>query len=418
MTMKEPPIDAPRPVAHLTRQPIFDVKLKTVGYELVFRDPNTSSQLTDDGTRRTSTVLADTLAEFGLEQVVGTLPAWVSFAANYLAEKLPIPIGPKLLTVQVGTDCIGNEDALERLRELRRQSYRIVCDVDSYSVELTELLQIASVVKLKGGALTQEQLRAQYASFSKLKLTLLAKHLETMQEYEACNKVGFTLFQGNFVCQPELIHQKRVPTNRIALMHLLTELYSEAPNIEKIRQLVQQDVTLSYRLLKWLNSALFALPHPVESIQHALVMLGMNRLRNLVSLIVLARVDDKPAEIITLCLQRARIGEQIAKYFDVSAETMFTVGLFSLLDVVVGVPMEQVLENMPLAPELQQAILRREGTCGRLLSGIEAHEHGDWSGVEASGLDLAVLTPAWVDATVWVRQVRGMAITSPSSSKK
>jgi EAL and modified HD-GYP domain-containing signal transduction protein len=131
----------------------------------------------------------------------------------------------------------------------------------------------------------------------------------------------------------------------------------------------------------------------------------------------LARIDDKPSEVVTLCLTRARIGERIAKHFDVSNETMFTIGLFSLLDVIVGMPMEQVLENMPLAPDLQQAILRREGTCGKLLSGIEAHERGDWSGVEASGLDLAILTPAWVDATVWVRQVRGMASASPTSSK-
>jgi EAL and modified HD-GYP domain-containing signal transduction protein len=322
------------------------------------------------------------------------------------------------LTVQVGVDCIGNEDALERLRDLRQQSYRIVCDTESYSPELDELLQIASVVKLSGANRTPEQLKAEYQAFSKFKLTLLAKRLETMREYEACNKLGFALFEGNFVCQPELIRQKRVPTNRIALMHLLTELYSESPKVDKIRQLVQQDVTLSYRLLKWLNSALFALPHPVESIQHALVMLGLNRLRNLVSLIVLARVDDKPAEVITLCLTRARIGERIAANFDVSAETMFTVGLFSLLDVVVGVPMDQVIENMPLSPELQQALLRREGVCGKLLGGIEAHERGDWGGVEASGLNLSILTPAWVDASVWVRQVRGMALTSPNSSKR
>jgi EAL and modified HD-GYP domain-containing signal transduction protein len=417
MTMAESKANASRPLAHLTRQPIFDGKLKTVGYELLFRESSGSEQLNDDGTRRTSSVLADTLAEFGLERVVGALPAWVTFAANYLAEKLPIPIGPKLLTLQVGSDCVGNEDALERLRELRKQSYRIVFDIDTYSSEYNEILSLSSIVKLNGTGLSQEQIKLQVAALSKLKLTLLAKRIETMHDYESCHKAGFTLFQGNFVCQPELIRQKRVPTNRLALMHLLTELYSEAPNIEKIRKLVQQDVTLSYRLLKWLNSALFALPHPVESIQHALVMLGLNRLRNLVSLIVLARVDDKPSEVVSLCLTRARIGEQIAKHFDVSAETMFTIGLFSLLDVIVGAPMEQVLENMPLAPELQQAILRREGVCGKLLSGIEAHERGDWAGVEASGLDLAILTPAWVDASVWVRQVRGMATASPTSSK-
>jgi EAL and modified HD-GYP domain-containing signal transduction protein len=418
MTTQETQADAQKYIAHLTRQPIFDDNLKTVGYELLFRDPMPDAQNSDDATRRTSTILADTLAEFGLERVVGSLPAWVTFSATYLAEKLPIPIGPKLLSIQVGTDCIDNEDALERLRELRQQSYRIVCDIGSFSPHVTELLKLASVVKLNGENCSLEQLKAERNAFVKLKFEFLAKRLNTMHEYELCKTAGFRLYQGNFVCQPELIRQKRVPTNRIALMHLLTELYSESPNIDKVRQLVQQDVTLSYRLLKWLNSALFALPHPVESIQHALVLLGLTRLRNLVSLIVLARVDDKPAEVITLCLTRARIGELIASRFDVSAETMFTIGLFSLLDVIVGVPMEQVLENMPLAPELRLAISKREGVCGKLLSGIEAHERGDWVSVEAAGLDLTVLTPAWVDASVWVRQVRGMASASPVSSRK
>jgi EAL and modified HD-GYP domain-containing signal transduction protein len=418
MTMPQPQVDAHRPIAHLTRQPIFDGKLKTVGYELLFYDEAAPLPPEETGTRETSTILADTLAEFGLDQVVGTLPAWVTFSASYLAEKLPIPIGPKLLTIQIGADCAGNEEALERLRDLKQQSYRIVFNLDRVAPELAEVIQIANVVKIGGAHRPFEQVQAEYDAFSKQKLTLLAKNLDTMAEYERCIKMGFQLFEGNFVCQPELIRQKRVPTNRVALMRLLTELYSENPNIDRIRQLVQQDVTLSYRLLKWLNSALFALPHPVESIQHALVMLGLNRLRNLVSLIVLARVDDRPSELVTLCLMRARIGERIAKHFDISAETMFTVGLFSLLDAIIGVPMDQVLENMPLAAELQQAILRHEGTCGRLLAGIEAHERGNWAGVQAAGLDLAVLTPAWVDASVWARQVRGMAAAPPASSKR
>lgn len=417
MKTQEPHLDGHVRQAHLTRQPIFDGKLKTVGFELLFQNPNLGTTTAEDGTRVTSTVLADMLAEFGIEQVVGTLPAWIAFSANYLAERLPIPIGPKLLTIQVGADCLGNDDALSRLRDLKQQSYRIVYNLDDYTKDFTELVSVASIIKVSGAKRQVADLKSDYATFSRQKLTLLANKLETMQEYETCAKVGFTLFQGNFVCQPELMRQKRVPTNRLAMMRLLSELYSESPNIDKIRQLVQQDVTLSYRLLKWLNSSLFSLPHPVDSIQHALVMLGLNRLRNLVSLIVLAKIDDKPSELINLCLMRARIGEKIAAHYDVSPESMFTVGLFSLLDAVVGMPMDQLLENMPLAPDLQQALLRREGTCGRLLTGIEAHEKGDWPAVESSGLNLAVLTPAWVDAAGYVRQIRGMTLASPSSTK-
>jgi EAL and modified HD-GYP domain-containing signal transduction protein len=188
----------------------------------------------------------------------------------------------------------------------------------------------------------------------------------------------------------------------------MSELFVADPNINKIRELVQQDVTLSYRLLKWLNSSLFALPHPVESIQQALVMLGINRLRNLVCLIVLARIDDRPSILVETALMRARIGERIALHFGVAPEMLFTVGLFSILDALIGVPMTQLLEAMPLSAEVAAAITKREGTCGRVLAGIQAHETGDWQGVADAGLDLEILTPAWVDAIVWVRSIRNM----------
>lgn len=418
MTTAFPLPEVKRPIANLARQPIFDPKLKTVGYELLFHDESNSTSGPQEATRTTSLVLADTLAEFGLETVVGHLPAWVRFPSEYLTEKLPIPIGPKALLIQVQSDVADNEEALERLRDLKQQSYRIVYDATNHDPVHSEILKIASITKIDIHGRSVDDVRRDLAFYSKHPTSLLAKQVSRMSDFDACHKLGFKLFQGNFICQPEQIKQKRVPTNRLAAMRLMSELYSENPSTERIRNLVQQDVTLSYRLLKWLNSSLFALPHPVESIQHALVMLGMNRLRNLVSLIVLSRIDDKPAEVITNCLMRARIGERIAQHYDVSAETMFTVGLLSLLDILIGTPMEQILETMPLAAELQQAILRREGTCGRLLGGIEAHERGDWSGVETAGLDLSILTPAWVDAAVWVRQIRTMTTNAqPNSSK-
>ncbi len=402
---------AARPqLAHLARQPILDGKLRTVGYELLFRANATDNIAgVTDGTHATSTVLANALAEFGLETVVGALPAWVNFTAEYLTEGLPIPLGPKALVIELLEDAVPTPDLLERLGDLKRQGYRIALDDFIYRPELAELLSVANIVKIDIRNRDFDEIGQQVKLFTKHQVQLLAEKVETMQEYDRCTKLGFSLFQGYFVCKPELMHQKRTPANRVALMRLLSELFATDPNIDRIRQHVQQDVTLSYRLLKWLNSSLFSLPHAVESIQHAIIMLGLHRLRNLVSLIVLARIDDKPNELITTSLMRARVGENLASHFGVSPETMFTVGLFSVLDALISMPMTQILESMPLAPEISAAILERDGTCGRLLSGIEAHERGEWAGIEAAGLDLALLTPAWVDAAVWVRSVRSMA---------
>ncbi len=408
------PADSPSgAVANLARQPIFDKKLTTVGYQLLYRLDDAADARAGDPMCVTSTILSNVLAEFGLETVVGQLPAWVTFPSAYLVEGLPIPLGPKALVVSLADDSALSEELLERLTALRKQGYRIAGNARQLLSEPERLGKIVSIARLDIHGQGDEALGLTVKSLLKMGATVLANRVETMTEYQSCEKLGVSLFEGYFVCRPEVIRQRRVPTNRLTMIQLLSELYNESPNIERVRQLVQQDVTLSYRLIKWLNSSLFALPRPVDSIQHALVMLGLNRLRNLVSLIVLSRIDDKPSELVTISLMRARIGERIAPHYKLSPDAMFTVGMFSLLDVLIGVPMDQVLETMPLTPELRGAILNREGVAGRLLLAIEAHERGDWEAIERNGLDLSVLTPAWVDAAVWVRQIRGLTRSSP-----
>ncbi len=394
--------------AHLARQPILNSELKTVGYELLFQDGATDGAKFDDGTRATSTVLTNALAEFGLDTVVGNLPAWVNFPPQYLLDELPIPIAPKGLVIELLENCEPSDELVQRLRALSKQGYRIALDEFRYRGDLIPLIQVADIIKIDVHGRSLQDTANEVNEFKKYKVQLLAEKVETMHEFEAYRPMGIGLYQGYFMFRPELLHQKRPPANRVALIRLMSELFAPDPNINKIRELVQQDVTLSYRLLKWLNSSLFALPQPVESIQQALVMLGINRLRNLVCLIVLARIDDRPNALIETALMRARIGERVAPHFGIASEMMFTVGLFSILDALIGMPMEEVLENMPLAPEVALAITAREGPCGRMLTGIEAHENGDWQGVLQAGLNLEILTPAWVDALVWVRSIRSM----------
>ena len=394
--------------AHLARQAILNPELKTVGYELLFRDGATDAAKFEDGTRATSTVLTNALAEFGLDTVVGNLPAWVNFPAQYLLDELPIPIAPKGLVIELLENAEPSDELVDRLRALAKQGYSIALDDFRYRSELRPLIEVAHVIKIDVYGCTLEEVANEVREYKQYKVQLLAEKVENMHEFETYRAMGFQLYQGHFVCRPELIQQKRPPANRVALIRLMSELFASDPNITKIRDLVQQDVTLSYRLLKWLNSSLFALPQPVQSIQQALVMLGINRLRNLVCLIVLSRIDDRPNVLIETALMRARIGERVAPNFGVAPEMMFTVGLFSVLDALIGMPMQEVLENMPLTPDVAMAITGREGPSGQLLAGIEAHENGNWAGVFRAGLNLEMLTPAWVDALVWVRNIKSM----------
>ncbi len=397
---------------------MLDLKLKTIGYELLSRSSLPRNGEQDDVTQSTATILANVISEIGIDTVVGAVPAWIEFSFHYLLAELPIPLGPKALILQIPRSERTPERVLARIQNLKYQGYRIVVDCRQAPGAVGPLLGLANVVKLDAAAWNEEQ-RAELAkSCLRRSVQLLATDVATHKDYELLRNEGFTLFQGSFLCEPEYLQHRRAPANRVALMRLLSELYAEDPVIDRIQQLVQQDIALSYRLLKWLNSSLFALPRPVESIHHALVLLGLQRVRDLVSLVVLARIEDKPSALIETALMRARIGEQVARNIGLVSESMFTVGLFSVLDALVGMPMQEVLVNLPLAQEVAIAIAHREGPYGRVLLGIEAHERGDWNGVERAGLDLSVLSPAWMDALMWVRSVRALLAPGRASERQ
>lgn len=186
--------------ANLARQPILNKQLKTVGYELLFRGIETDRALFDDGTRATSTVLTNALSEFGLETVVGNLPAWVNFTAQYLIDELPIPIGPRSLVVELLEDAVPSDELIQRLRTLTRQGYRIALDDFKYDDQLRPLLEVAQVVKVDIRGRTLEEVAQEAELFKKFSVELLAEKVERVSEYEACLKLGFNLFQGHFVC--------------------------------------------------------------------------------------------------------------------------------------------------------------------------------------------------------------------------
>lgn len=184
------------PQANLARQPILDNKLKTVGYELLFRGNETDRALFEDGTRATSTVLTNALSEFGLETVVGTLPAWVNFTAQYLIDELPIPIGPKSLVVELLEDAVPTDELVQRLRTLTKLGYRIALDDFTYRDDLKPLLEVAQVVKVDIRGRSLEEIAHEAESFKKFNVQLLAEKVERVSEYEACLNSDSAYFKG------------------------------------------------------------------------------------------------------------------------------------------------------------------------------------------------------------------------------
>jgi EAL and modified HD-GYP domain-containing signal transduction protein len=404
------------PNVFLGRQPIADSQLRTVGYELLYRSANVGAAVFDDGNRATSNVLANLLLEFGLDRVVGEVPAWVNFPESYLVEEMPIPIPATKLVVEVLEDVKATEDTLLRLEHLVDQGYLLALDDCVFNTDTARFLPLATYVKLDVRGLGREEIARQSEPFRKHPVKLVAEKVETMADFEICQKLGFDFYQGYFMCRPETLSKRRLPANRLTLVQVLAEIHSTDTRIDRIEALIEQDVALSYRLLRALNSAVYALPRKVESIRQALMMLGLNRLRNLISLLVLGGVAEKPGELVRTALVRARTCESLARLDpQLSPDAGFTVGLFSILDALLDTPMDRIVSELPLSPEIIEAISQRKGFYGRLLRGVEAHERGEFEGAEQQGIEYSRLLPVWFDAIAWADSIMALAAEQPPS---
>jgi EAL and modified HD-GYP domain-containing signal transduction protein len=392
---------------YLARQPIVDRQLRTVGYELLYSEDPAATDVVDPPARATSRVLANLLLEFGVDQVVGGFPAWVGFPESYFSEPAPMPIPLDALVVEVNHDLRLTDANLRVLRDWVEQGHELALDHFEWRPGLQPLLELARYVKVDVGHQTAEELARLIDRHRCPKVSFVAEQVENMGGFELCSKAGFEYFQGYFMMKPEVLEQTTPSANRLALLRLLAELNAEDVAVKSIESLVLLDVTLSYRLLRCLNSSLYALPRKVESIKQALVMLGITRVRNLVTLLVLGSMSDRPSELLTTALVRARTLELVARHDPkLNPDSAFAAGLLSVLDALFERPMDQILANVPLTETLRLALTKRHGDYGRLLCGMEAHERGDIRRVLETRLDPVTLVRCWLLAIDWAGSMR------------
>jgi EAL and modified HD-GYP domain-containing signal transduction protein len=269
------------------------------------------------------------------------------------------------------------------------------------------LLDVANIVKV---ALSREQASDLANTVKQLKgrgLQLIAEEVETIEQFERCMELGFDGFQGGFLQHPETFRAVRVPSSKIGVLRLLTELSKAEASIDEVEQLVAQDMSMSYRVLRCINSSFYSLPRKVDSIRQAIVILGMDPLRQLCSLVALQGFDDRPPNLIVVAMARARMCEQLGRLIATpDSGPFFITGLFSMLNVLTGVPIKQLVEELPLAPAIVNALIADEGDLGAALHCVRAYERGRWKEVNFCGLPQNVIRAAYVDAVFWAEETR------------
>lgn len=368
----------------VARQPVLTPASEVFGYELLFRSGLENSYTGTDPDESTLDVIANTFMAIGFEELTDGCRAFINFSRALLVEQVPTLLPKDRVVVEILEDIEPDQEVIDACDELKKKGYFLAMD-DAVLQDVSNPL-VAYVDMLKVDFM-QCSLEARKGLIDKLRqtdLSLLAEKVETREEFDQSVQWGYHYFQGYYFAKPEVRSASAMAGNQMAYLRVLNELNQPGLDLDDLEGLIRQDVTLTYKLLKFINSAWFSFRQEIGSIKHALVLLGDAEIRRWFSLLVIRHMaPHKPRELMRQSMIRATAMETLAPRLDANLpkEDVFMAGLFSVIDGLTDTPMEELLDGLPLRQPVVDALLGRPGSLHSLLSLAIAYEQADWDAV-------------------------------------
>jgi len=396
----------------IARQPIFDTKGRVYAYELLFRSGLHNYFDCDDQDRAAASVIANSNLLFDLGEMTGNTKAFINCTRRVLLEGMLTTLPHQQTVIEILEDVEPDEEVIAASRKLKDQGYIMALDDFVYHNNYEPLLTIADIIKVDFLLSDIDEQKRLAQKMIPRGIKMLAEKVESHEIYEQAKEMGYQLFQGYYFAKPVIISRKDIPTNKIQFLRILKDVHAEEVDFKKLALTIQSEVSLSYKLLKLINSAAFALRHKVTSILQALSLLGMREIRSWVSLLSISSLaNDKPAELVVSSLIRARICEQLAQLCKMGdrQSDLFLMGLFSLLDVIMSRPIEEILQEITVEEDILAALTGTKGQMLSVLNLVIAIEKGQWDQVSALAtalqLDEQPLSKAYLDAVKWAQDI-------------
>ena len=404
--------------AFIGRQAILDQKKNVYAYEILFRsglknafDPNL------DGNVATQSVMVNAMLDFGMNKLVSDKRAFINFTEQNLLTRAPKLLPSETVVVEILENVQPTPEILETVRELKEAGYKIALDDFVLLPGYEPLIEMADIIKVDFRITNSPEERKKMREILPKHVRLLAEKIETEEEFQQALAYGYVLFQGYFFCKPTILQQKRLTSNALSKMRLLREINRQNVDFSSITGVISSDTNLVHKLLTYINSAGVGLANHVSNLKQATVLLGASGVRRWVTLVSLQTFsEDKPPELFTLSLMRAKFCELIAaklKRPGLTADTGFLLGMFSLLDVLLTLPMEDVLKEVNLSDELTDALLGKDNDLRRLLDLVIAYEKGDWDTViaycERENLSPEFLQPTYDNVLEWYNALQSIS---------
>ncbi|MBA3007322.1 MAG: EAL domain-containing protein [Proteobacteria bacterium] len=362
----------------IARQPIFNSNQKLFAYELLFRGTEGHNIDQLEGDRATTSLLSATFLTEGIDRISGFKPCFINFTTKLLLKNIPASFPSSKIVIEILEDVKPSAEVVSVCRELSQQGYTIALDDFVYARTLEPLIELADIIKIDIIATPLDTIRRTLYNLSRhKKIKLLAEKVETRQEFEQALKLGFTYFQGFFFSQPEILTIKELTTAKINLLHLLAEVTAKDTSFSRLDQIISRDVAISYKLLRFLNSAWFYRLEKVKSINQAIAFLGERELKRFLMLMIISEMTtNKPQELVRLAIVRAKFCELLATASGRFGKenNLFLLGLFSLLDAMLDTPIEDLLKELPIDDLIKQALIKQSGPWMPYLNAVITHE--------------------------------------------
>lgn len=396
---------------YAARQPILDRNKDLYAYELLFRDGLENAFPDIDGDEATSRIIEGSQFSFGLEDFLGDKPGFINFTLDTLSKNYASMLPKEQVVIEILETVQPGKRLLALCEKLKQQGYILALDDYIHQPVWRHFYPVIDIIKVDFRSTstdTIDQIKTAIADFPHIKL--LAEKVETNEEFQLAMDLGFAYFQGYFFSKPEVMQSKALSPAQMTLAELLYETSKSEMDLGKITEVFQRDVHLSYKLLRYSNSAVFKRRAEIETIKQALVVLGQVELKKFLSLLFTAQISsDKPAELMRMSMTRARFAEGLAQvHGKVDTAKAFLTGLMSLMDAILDEPIESVMSKLPLAKEIKDALIDKSGIMADYIKLIEFYETAHWQqankAIEQMQLPAEKIPDAYHAAIQWANE--------------
>lgn len=393
----------------LARQAIYDTKHKVKAYELLFRNSNENRFAGDVDEDKATIKLISNCATIGLNELISNKMAFINFTQGLLLKDIPSLLSKERIVIEILESVKPTVEILDYLKKLKDDGYTIALDDVIARSTYKEFGDLIDIYKIDFFNTTRSDRQELVRNINKYnpKANLLAEKIETDEDYEEAISNGYSYFQGFYFSKPIMILGKDIPLRNISCFNIMVELLNDEFDVDKVEAIIKSDVAISYKLMKFLNSATFSFVQRISSIKQAIMLLGRKELKKWLALIVISEMQNgNDEEITNSTIIRGRFCELIQSELNPKKGSLaFMVGLFSNLDAFMQKKMDELVDELPIEEEIKRALVGEENELRNILNLVQAYEKMNIKLIEHFSkvlkIDKNILVDLYVDSIEW-----------------